>query len=100
MPREAVFDLFEVAPNARPPVCKIMDYGKWRYQQQRKEYKSRPSNKGGQLKEKKVKTVKSGDHDLQIKNNPAREFLKGRNKGQSTLQSRGREMAHQELGRA
>jgi translation initiation factor IF-3 len=93
-------DLVEVAPNARPPVCKIMDYGKWRYQQQKKEDKSRASNKGGQLKELKFKTVKIGDHDLLIKINHAREFLKEGNKVQFTLQFRGREMAHLELGRA
>ena len=100
MATEASMDLVEVAPNARPPVCKIMDYGKWRYQQQKKEDKSRASNKGGQLKELKFKTVKIGDHDLQIKINHAKEFLKGGNKVQFTLQFRGREMAHQELGRA
>jgi translation initiation factor IF-3 len=99
MATEASMDLVEVAPNARPPVCKIMDYGKWRYQQQKKEDKSRASNKGGQLKELKFKTVKIGDHDLQIKINHAREFLKEGNKVQFTLQFRGREMAHQDLGR-
>jgi len=92
-------DLVEVAPNARPPVCKIMDFGKWRYQQQKKEDKSRASNRGGQLKELKLKTVKIGDHDLLIKINHAREFLKEGNKVQFTLQFRGREMAHLELGR-
>jgi translation initiation factor IF-3 len=97
--REAGLDLVEVAPNARPPVCKIMDYGKWRYQQQKKEDKSRASNRGGQLKEIKFRTVKIGDHDLMIKVNHAREFLKEGNKVQFTLQFRGREMAHQELGR-
>jgi len=86
-------------PTARPPVCKIMDYGKWRYQQQKKEDKSRASSRGGQLKELKLRTVKIGDHDLQIKINHAREFLKEGNKVQFTLQFRGREMAHQELGR-
>jgi translation initiation factor IF-3 len=100
MASEASMDLVEVAPNARPPVCKIMDYGKWRYQQQKKEDKSRASNKGGQLKELKFKTVKIGDHDLLIKINHAREFLKEGNKVQFTLQFRGREMAHLELGRA
>jgi translation initiation factor IF-3 len=100
MATEASMDLVEVAPNARPPVCKIMDYGKWRYQQQKKEDKSRASNKGGQLKELKFKTVKIGDHDLLIKINHAREFLKEGNKVQFTLQFRGREMAHLELGRA
>jgi len=97
--REAGLDLVEVAPNARPPVCKIMDYGKWRYQQQKKEDKSRASSRGGQLKELKLRTVKIGAHDLEIKINHAREFLKEGNKVQFTLQFRGREMAHIDLGR-
>jgi translation initiation factor IF-3 len=97
--REAGLDLVEVAPNARPPVCKIMDYGKWRYQQQKKADKSRASVRGGQLKEIKMKTVKIGEHDLKIKINHAREFLKEGNKVQFTLQFRGRELAHIDLGR-
>lgn len=97
--REAGLDLVEVAPTARPPVCRIMDYGKWRYQQQKKEDKSRASSRGGQLKELKLKTVRIGDHDLMIKINHAREFLKEGNKVQFTLQFKGREMAHTELGR-
>lgn len=99
MAREAGLDLVEVAPNARPPVCRIMDYGKWRYQQQKKEDRSRASARAGQLKELKLRTVKIGDHDLDIKINHAREFLKEGNKVQFTLQFRGREMAHLELGR-
>src|SRR5205807_9687759 len=99
MAREAGLDLVEVAPTARPPVCRIMDYGKWRYQQQKKEDKSRASSKAGQLKELKLKTVKIGVHDLMIKINHAKEFLKEGNKVQFTLQFRGREMAHLELGR-
>jgi translation initiation factor IF-3 len=99
MAREAGLDLVEVAPNARPPVCRIMDYGKWRYQQQKKEDKSRASSRGGQLKELKMRTVKIGDHDLQIKINRAREFLQEGHKVQFTLQFRGREMAHMDLGR-
>jgi translation initiation factor IF-3 len=99
MAREAGLDLVEVAPTARPPVCRIMDYGKWRYQQQKKEDKSRASSRAGQLKELKLKTVRIGDHDLQIKINHARDFLEEGNKVQFTLQFRGREMAHQELGR-
>jgi translation initiation factor IF-3 len=93
-------DLVEVAPTARPPVCKIMDYGKWRYQQQKKEDKSRASARGGQLKELKLRTVKIGDNDLMIKVNRARTFLKEGNKVQFTLQFRGREMAHLDLGRS
>ena len=97
--REAGLDLVEVAPMARPPVCKIMDYGKWRYQQQKKADKTRASSKGGELKELIVKTVKIGDHDLMIKVNRARDFLKEGNKVQFTLRFKGREMAHQDLGR-
>jgi translation initiation factor IF-3 len=97
--KEAGLDLVEVAPNARPPVCKIMDYGKWRYQQQKKEDKSRASSRAGQLKELKLRTVKIGEHDLLIKINHAREFLKEGNKVQFTLQFRGRELAHIDLGR-
>ena len=96
--RESGMDLVEVAPNARPPVCKIMDYGKWRYQQQKKEDKSRAAAKGGRLKMLNVDTVRIGDHDLEIKINKARDFLEEGNKVQFTLRFKGREMAHQDLG--
>ena len=99
MAREAGLDLVEVAPTARPPVCRIMDYGKWRYQQQKKEDKSRANSKGGRLKQLNIDTVRIGDHDLQIKINHAREFLKEGNKVQFTLRFKGREMAHTDLGR-
>jgi translation initiation factor IF-3 len=92
-------DLVEVAPTARPPVCKIMDYGKWRYQQQKKEDKSRASVRGGRLKMLNIDTIRIGDHDLQIKINHARDFLKEGNKVQFTLRFKGREMAHLDLGR-
>ena len=92
-------DLVEVAPTARPPVCRIMDYGKWRYQQQKKEDKSRASARAGHLKELKI-SLKIGENDLNIKVNHARQFLADGNKVQFTLQFRGREMAHQNLGRA
>jgi translation initiation factor IF-3 len=99
MAREAGLDLVEVAPTAKPPVCRIMDYGKWRYQQQKKEDKSRASSRAGQLKELKLKTVKIGAHDLKIKIEHARQFLQEGNKVQFTLQFKGREMAHVDLGR-
>jgi len=99
MAREAGLDLVEVAPTARPPVCRIMDYGKWRYQQQKKEDKSRASSRAGRLKQLNIDTVRIGDHDLQIKINHAREFLKEGNKVQFTLRFKGREMAHLDLGR-
>jgi translation initiation factor IF-3 len=99
MAQEAGLDLVEVAPTAKPPVCRIMDYGKWRYQQQKKEDKSRASNKGGRLKMLNIDTIRIGDHDLQIKVNRARDFLKEGNKVQFTLRFKGREMAHLDLGR-
>lgn len=99
MAREAGLDLVEVAPTARPPVCRIMDYGKWRYQQQKKDDKSRANSKGGRLKQLNIDTVRIGEHDLLIKINHAREFLKEGNKVQFTLRFKGREMAHLDLGR-
>jgi translation initiation factor IF-3 len=99
MSREAGLDLVEVAPTARPPVCRIMDYGKWRYQQQKKEDKSRASSRAGRLKMLNIDTIRIGEHDLDIKINHAREFLKEGNKVQFTLRFKGREMAHLDLGR-
>ena len=96
--REAGLDLVEVAPNARPPVCKILDFGKWKYQQQKKEQKAQSHSKGGVLKELKMRTVRIGDHDLEIKINHAKAFLAEGNKVQFTLQFRGRELAHVDLG--
>jgi translation initiation factor IF-3 len=99
MAREAGLDLVEVAPTARPPVCRIMDYGKWRYQQQKKEDKSRASSRAGRLKMLNIDTIRIGENDLGIKINHAREFLKEGNKVQFTLRFKGREMAHLDLGR-
>jgi translation initiation factor IF-3 len=99
MAREAGLDLVEVAPTARPPVCRIMDYGKWRYQQQKKEDKSRASSRAGRLKQINIDTIRIGEHDLEIKINRARDFLKEGNKVQFTLRFKGREMAHLDLGR-
>lgn len=98
MAMDAGLDLVEVAPTARPPVCKILDYGKFMYQQSKKEDKARSHSKGGQLKEVKIKTVRIGDHDLKIKINHAKAFLEEGNKVQFTLQFKGREIAHAELG--
>jgi len=99
MARGAGLDLVEVAPQARPPVCRIMDYGKWRYQQQKKQDKSH-THKGGKLKQLNIDTTRIGEHDLGIKINHAREFLKEGNKVQFTLRFKGRELAHIDLGRA
>jgi len=76
-----------------------MDYGKWRYQQQKKEDKSRASSRAGRLKQINIDTIRIGDHDLMIKIERARDFLKEGNKVQFTLRFKGREMAHLDLGR-
>ena len=98
MAQDAGLDLVEVAPNVRPPVCKILDYGKWKYQQQKKEDKQRAAQRHSTLKEVKIRTTKIDQHDLMIKVTHARKFLEEGHKVQFSLQYRGREMAHQELG--
>ena len=99
MAQDAGLDLVEVAPNVRPPVCKILDYGKWKYQQQKKEDKQRAAQRHTSLKEVKIRTTKIDDHDLMIKVNRARKFLESGHKVQFGLQYRGREMAHQDIVR-
>ncbi len=95
--REAGLDLVEVAPNSDPPVCRIMDYGKWRYQQRKKEQKARSNTHTSELKEVRLRP-KIDEHDLSIKLSKARHFLEGNDKVQFTMLFRGREMAHRELG--
>ncbi|MCC7409331.1 MAG: translation initiation factor IF-3 [Phycisphaeraceae bacterium] len=95
--KEAGQDLVEVAPQARPPVCRIMDYGKWKYQQKKKEQKARSHSKQSELKEVRVRP-KIDDHDLDIKVEKAREFLGEGDKVQFTMLFKGREMAHREIG--
>jgi translation initiation factor IF-3 len=95
--REAGLDLVEVAPQSRPPVCRIMDYGKWKYQQKKKEQKARSHSKQSELKEVRLRP-KIDSHDLEIKTNRARDFLDDGDKVQFTMLFRGREMAHQEIG--
>lgn len=96
--REAGLDLVEVAPQASPPVCRIMDYGKWKYAQRKKEQKAKAHAKQSELKGMRLRP-KIDDHDLMIKINKAREFLEDGDKVQFTMIFRGREMAHQNLGR-
>ena len=90
-------DLVEVAPQSQPPVCRIMDYGKWKYQQSKKEQKAKSHTKQSELKEVRLRP-KIDPHDLKIKTNKATEFLMEGNKVQFTMLFRGREMAHQDLG--
>ena len=94
--RKADLDLVEVAPNERPPVCRIMDYGKYKYQQKKRQHKSHTHQT--KIKEIRVRP-KTGDHDLTVKVNKAREFLGHKDKVIVTVVFRGREMAHVEEGR-
>jgi translation initiation factor IF-3 len=96
MAREAALDLVEVAPNERPPVCKIMDFGKFRYQQSRKGTKHKPHQQ--KLKEIRVRP-KTGEHDIETKVNQARKFLEHKDKVLLNVQFKGRELQHLEEGR-
>ena len=96
--RELGLDLVEVSPTSRPPVCRIMDYGKFKYAQKKKERKARANRHETELKEVRIRTPKISKHDLQIKINHARAFLMRGDRVQFTLRFRGREMAHVNLG--
>ncbi len=95
--REAGLDLVEVAPDERPPVCKIIDYGKMRFKNSQKGSKAKKVRKQ-KLKEIRVRP-KTGDHDIDTKIAHARKFLEHNDKVQVTVIFRGREMQHQEEGR-
>lgn len=95
--REAGMDLVEVAPNDRPPVCRIMDYGKWKYRQNKKEQKAKQRHHSQQLKEVRMRP-KTDVHDRDYKVKHAREFLLEGDRVQFTMMFRGREMAHQDIG--
>jgi translation initiation factor IF-3 len=97
--RERGLDLVEVAPNAIPPVCRIMDWGKERYEQSRKERESRRNSKQITIKEVRLKP-KTDDHDLDTKTRRAKEFLQEGDKVKLTVLFRGRENLHPEVGRA
>ena len=96
--REVGFDLVEVSPMEKPPVCRIMDYGKWKYKQKKKEQKAHAAHVT-QLKELRLKSVRIDDHDQATKLNQAKKFLAEGHKVQFNLMFRGREMAHVDLGR-
>ena len=94
--REAGMDLVEVAPNERPPVCKIMDYGKFKYEQKKRVTKQKTHQV--QVKEIRVRP-KTGDHDIEVKVKRAREFLEHKDKVLVNVLFRGRELAHIDEGR-
>lgn len=94
--RQAELDLVEVAPDAKPPVCRIMDYGKFRYEKSKKQ--SRQKTHQVKLKEIRVRP-KTGEHDIEFKIKKAIDFLNHKDKVQVTVLFRGRELAHIEEGR-
>jgi translation initiation factor IF-3 len=95
---ELGLDLVEVAPLARPPVCRLMDYGKFRYEEQRKAREARKKQHRVELKEVKLRPGIE-DHDFDFKSRHARRFLEEGNKVKVTMMFRGRQMAHPEIGR-
>ena len=90
-------DLVEVAPKAKPPVCKLIDYGKFRYQEQKRAQEAKAKQKVTQVKEVKFRPA-TDENDFQTKLRAVRRFLEDGDKAKITLRYRGREMAHQEFG--
>jgi len=95
---EAGLDLVEISPNATPPVCKIMDFGKFKYEQQKRENEARKKQKTIEVKEVKFRP-NTDTHDYDVKMRNVTRFLEAGDKVKVTLRFRGREMAHQNLGR-
>jgi len=94
---DAGLDLLEISPNAVPPVCKITDYGKFKYEQQKKANEARKKQKVVEIKEVKVRP-NIDDHDYDVKMRQMKNFIGEGDKVKVTLRFRGREMAHQDLG--
>jgi len=95
--KEAALDLVEVVPNAEPPVCRIMDYGKFRFEQSKKKNAARKKAKQIQIKEVKFRPgTEEGDYQVKLRN--LQKFLEQGDKTKVTLRFRGREMAHREIG--
>ena len=99
MAQEADLDLVEVAPTAVPPVCRMLDYGKFKYEQAKKDRESRKLQHASVLREIRMRP-KIDTHDLQMKARNAEKFLKNGDKVKVTVMFRGREMVHPEIGRA
>ena len=95
--QEAGLDLVEIAPNSAPPVCKLLDYGKYKYQAQKKAAEARKKQKVVEVKEIKLRPM-IDDHDYDVKMRSMQRFFEEGDKVKVTLRFRGREMAHQELG--
>ncbi|MCL6589132.1 MAG: translation initiation factor IF-3 [Firmicutes bacterium] len=96
---EKELDLVEVAPTAKPPVCRIMDYGKYRYEQSKREREARKKQRIIEIKEIRM-TPKIETHDFQVKVKAAQKFLKDGDKVKAMIRFRGREIVHAELGKS
>ena len=96
---EAGMDLVEISPGAEPPVCKVLDYGKYKFEMQKKAAEARKKQKVVELKEVKLRPG-IDDHDFGIKMKNARSFLEDGDKVKITMRFRGREMAHQDIAQA
>ena len=95
--QESGLDLVEISPNATPPVCKLLDFGKYKYAEQKKAAEARKKQKVVEVKEIKFRPM-IDDHDYQVKMRSMERFFEEGDKVKVTLRFRGREMAHQELG--
>ena len=97
--KEYGLDLIEISPNAKPPVCKILDIGKYKYEQEKKMKESKKHQKNITVKEMRLRP-KTQEHDYQIKLNHIKKFLSNKDKVKVNIFFKGREITHQELGRA
>ena len=95
--KERKMDLVEIAPNNNPPVCKIIDYGKFKYQEQKKKNEAKKKQKTIETKEIKIRPG-TGEHDYQVKIKNANKFIKEGNRVKFSLRFKGREMEHSNLG--
>ena len=96
--RTAELDLVEISPTAKPPVCRIMDYGKYKYQQTKREHEAKRKHQISELKQLRVKSFRIEPHDVGIKRNKARQFIENGNRVLFTMMFRAREHSHADLG--
>lgn len=96
---ERGLDLVEVAPNAKPPVCRLLDYGKYKYEQAKRDREARKKQRTMDIKEVRM-TPKIEGHDFQVKVRNAQKFLQDGDKVKATVRFRGREIVHADIGRA
>ncbi len=96
--REAELDLVEISPTAKPPVCRIMDYGKYKYQQAKREHEQKRKHVASELKQLRIKSFRIESHDVNIKRSKARDFLEAGHRVLFVMMFRAREHSHADLG--